>query len=127
MLFTTLIGALTPWQLRRTLSFGEDAAAVVFTAVRVRAGIIFGTVFWDRGHNTYAPQRRPACLPSYTACRAAALPGSFMACTLSCGPVLPCRSTRQDVFNIAGAMYAAVLFLGCAKRATRSAPCALYK
>lgn len=23
-----------------------------------------------------------------------------------------CRSTRQDVFNIAGAMYAAVLFLG---------------
>jgi hypothetical protein len=47
---------------------------VVFIATWLRAGIIFGTVFWDRGHNTYAPRRRPAGPCTHAACRAAALP-----------------------------------------------------
>ncbi len=65
-------------------------------------------------------RRHPARLCSHAACRAAAHPSNLRRtlCLELCGSLLPCRSTRQDVFNIAGAMYAAVLFLGCAKTAT---------
>ena len=66
LLFTTLIGLLSPalvWFFMYAACCMEYTYKTAYSRPTWCTGIIFGTVFWDRGHSTCAPPWNYCTLP----------------------------------------------------------------